>query len=127
MTEQQPIARTKLQRARQLPVGTWFLWPPAALPQRHKFYHVGIYQVIRQGETITVSERIYRNIGFWEYPETDVLSPSAIERHVQQIVDALNEQHADAAQAHAYIDAYTHILKVEAIDRLPDRFGEPTS
>ena len=116
-----PSHPTKTQRARALPVGTWFVWPLTSTYPRYKYYRARIYQVIEQNGRKEASAAFYDEPGLWDLDPADVNSAAATEQRVLALAEALNRQQASAETATAYLAAYRQQqanLAVQSIPRL---------
>ena len=114
-----PSHPTKTQRARALPVGTWFVWPLMSAYPRYKYYRARIYQVIEQNGRKEASASFYEEPGLWDLDPANVNSAVAAEQRVLALAEALNRQQASAETATAYLAEHRKEQANRAVRSIP--------
>jgi hypothetical protein len=113
MPKPKRIYETKTERARRLPVGTWFVWPDT-LPRRHKYYQPRVYRALGGG---SASKPVYEEFGMWEH-KSGLLAPQAAYDRAIEVAGILNGRNADEHAATAYVKALIDVRARGAAERV---------
>lgn len=120
MSKPKRLYETKAQRARRLPVGTWFVWPDT-LPRRHRYYQPRVYRALDGG---TASAPVYVDFGFWTHAG-GVNCPQAAYDRANDVAQSLNGRNADERAAAVYVAGLRAQRAQAAAELLGSRLDQP--